>query len=101
MSSGKADERQRALDIIKNLMQKKFRPVAPGEYPETVLSRDDVLWLVETSLKVFLNEPTLVEIEPPVNICGDTHGQFNDLLRLFEKAGIPPQCRYLFLGKLL
>ncbi|PNF18744.1 Serine/threonine-protein phosphatase PP1 [Cryptotermes secundus] len=48
--------------------------------------------------KIFLEQPMLLELEAPVNIVGDIHGQYEDLLRHFDKLGYPPQSNYLFLG---
>ena len=47
---------------------------------------------------IFKSQPILLELEPPLKICGDVHGQFYDLLRLFSFGGFPPQSNYLFLG---
>ncbi|CAD6199790.1 unnamed protein product [Caenorhabditis auriculariae] len=54
--------------------------------------------MIETVKQIFMNQGSLLEIEAPVKICGDTHGQFSDVLRLFEKGGFPPLVNYLFLG---
>jgi len=47
---------------------------------------------------VFLDQNSLLELEAPLKICGDVHGQYHDLLRLFEYGGCPPESNYLFLG---
>ena len=48
--------------------------------------------------EVLLSQPALIELSPPVKIVGDIHGQYNDLIRLFEMCGFPPNSNYLFLG---
>eukprot|EP00933_Yihiella_yeosuensis_P016955 TRINITY_DN1431_c0_g1_i1.p1 TRINITY_DN1431_c0_g1~~TRINITY_DN1431_c0_g1_i1.p1 ORF type:complete len:305 (+),score=77.02 TRINITY_DN1431_c0_g1_i1:76-990(+) len=48
--------------------------------------------------EVFLSQSALLELEAPLKICGDIHGQYSDLLRLFEYGLHPPESNYLFLG---
>jgi len=47
---------------------------------------------------VFMDQDMILEVDTPLNLCGDVHGQFHDLLRIFECSGFPPQANYLFLG---
>jgi serine/threonine-protein phosphatase PP1 catalytic subunit len=59
---------------------------------------ETVRWLCESIQPIFLSEPSLLTLDPPIHICGDIHGQYLDLLRVFELGGLPPVSRYLFLG---
>ncbi|KAJ7032150.1 Metallo-dependent phosphatase-like protein [Mycena alexandri] len=58
----------------------------------------EIQYLCSTAREIMLSQPILLELEAPIKICGDTHGQYYDLLRLFEYGGFPPESNYLFLG---
>jgi len=62
------------------------------------LTSEEVTHVIEEATSVILAQPSLLELEAPIQICGDIHGQFHDLLRLFEHCGFPPDANYLFLG---
>ena len=57
-----------------------------------------IVAICQAAREIFLSQPTLIELSPPVKIVGDVHGQYSDLIRLFEMCGFPPAANYLFLG---
>ncbi len=62
------------------------------------LKNAEIVAICQAAREVFLSQPTLIELSPPVKIVGDVHGQYSDLIRLFEMCGFPPAANYLFLG---
>ena len=63
-----------------------------------ILSEEEIRALTRRSREIFMSQSSLLELEAPIKICGDTHGQYQDLLRLFNHGGFPPDANYLFLG---
>lgn len=62
------------------------------------LKNAEIQLLCQAARELFLSQPALVELSAPVKIVGDVHGQFTDLIRMFEMSGFPPNANYLFLG---
>lgn len=55
------------------------------------LSVQDATSLCNQARELFMGQPMLLELGAPIKICGDVHGQYTDLLRLFEYGGFPPE----------
>lgn len=78
------------------------------------LTENEIKGLCLKSREIFLSQPILLELEAPLKnlwlvfissvqfrisyALGDVHGQYYDLLRLFEYGGFLPESNYLFLG---
>ncbi|OQE47543.1 hypothetical protein PENCOP_c001G06043 [Penicillium coprophilum] len=62
------------------------------------LENFEITAICESTRELFLSEPVLLDLPAPVKIVGDIHGQYIDLIRVFEMCGFPPESKYLFLG---
>lgn len=82
-------------DMIQRLLDAAYA----GKVTKTVsLKNAEIFAICSAAREVFLSQPALLELSPPVKIVGDIHGQYTDLIRMFEMCGFPPNSNYLFLG---
>jgi serine/threonine-protein phosphatase PP1 catalytic subunit len=82
-------------DMITRLLDAAYA----GKVTKTVCLKNAEIQAVCTAAQqVFLAQPALLELSPPVKIVGDVHGQYTDLIRMFEMCGFPPHSNFLFLG---
>jgi serine/threonine-protein phosphatase PP1 catalytic subunit len=67
-------------------------------FPFVYISESYIMQLCQAAVAILLQEPSVLSLTPPLTVCGDTHGQFTDTLRILEVIGSPDSTQYLFLG---
>ncbi|XP_039031948.1 serine/threonine-protein phosphatase PP1-like [Hibiscus syriacus] len=85
-------------NLLDNIIRRLLGTKNGRTTKQAQLTEAEIKQLCVASKECFLSQPNLLELEAPIKICGDVHGQFSDLLRLFEYGGYPPTANYLFLG---
>lgn len=75
------------LQIISNLLRPRNWK-APGNR-RFFLDSYEVGELCYAAEQIFMHEPTVLQLKAPVKVFGDLHGQFGDLMRLFDEYGFP------------
>lgn len=76
---------------------------SPDEWLATLkegkcLDEKNLRMLCERIKEILIEENNVQPVRAPVTICGDIHGQFYDLLELFNKGGEIPDTSYIFMG---
>ncbi|KAL6553384.1 Serine/threonine-protein phosphatase PP-X isozyme 2 [Orobanche gracilis] len=49
------------------------------------------------AMEILVEEGNVQRVDAPVTICGDIHGRFYDMYKLFKVGGDCPKTNYLFL----
>ena len=104
--SNSENEERDSTEIKKEIKMKKIDQLynnllslKQSNYTKKLDIKDkDCELIIKESYNLLLNDPVLLELKAPLCICGDIHGQFYDLLRIFEILNYPPKTNYLFLG---
>ncbi|KAF9099608.1 serine/threonine protein phosphatase Pzh1 [Mortierella sp. AD031] len=98
LGSVTADKGGKTMDID-DMISRLLDAGYSGKVAKSVcLKNSEILAICQAAREVLLSQPTLIELNAPVKIVGDIHGQYTDLLRLFEMCGFPPSANFLFLG---
>lgn len=86
------------LETLLGAGYKNGKRLSTGDQVEACVSESQLISLLHLVQEVYYSEPTLLSVSNPINVVGDLHGQYTDLLRIFDSIGHPPTQRYLFLG---
>ncbi|CAM8886785.1 unnamed protein product [Rhodiola kirilowii] len=88
--------------VISHLL--KPRGWKPPVRRQFFLDSNELSDLCDSAEKLFAKESSVLRLKAPIKIFGDLHGQFGDLMRLFDEYGSPSTAGdvsyidYLFLG---
>ena len=78
---------------------KKLKKARRGSIcQELNIKEDECNYVIDKAYGIREKEESLLKISAPLYICGDIHGQYYDLLRVFDILKYPPQSTFLFLG---
>ena len=58
----------------------------------------DVKQLCDIAHDILIKEENVAILSTPITVCGDIHGQFDDLIELFRVGGEIPDTNYIFMG---
>ncbi|GAV49149.1 hypothetical protein ZYGR_0N05550 [Zygosaccharomyces rouxii] len=95
---GKKKKVHKPINIDETIQKLLDAGYAGKRTKNVCLKNSEIAQICHLAREIFLSQPSLLELSPPVKIVGDVHGQYADLLRLFTKCGFPPAANYLFLG---
>ncbi|KAJ5176381.1 Serine/threonine-protein phosphatase PP-Z [Penicillium canariense] len=96
-SSRDRQNMQRSVDL--DAMIARLLQVGYSKPTKSVcLNNTEIVAICSAARNVLLSQPVLLELNAPIQIVGDLHGQFTDLVRLFDMCGHPPASNYLLLG---
>lgn len=63
------------------------------------LLEEQAIKLICSKVKeILVQEENVKQVQAPVTVVGDVHGQFYDLIEMFRVGGEIPNTNYLFLG---
>eukprot|EP00439_Symbiodinium_sp_Y106_P008349 s1060_g1.t1 len=82
--------------MIGDLLQ--LEKASPMDGMQVKMEEHQLVNLIDKVRQEFASQPMLLELEAPMQVVGDVHGQYFDLLRLLTFGGSPEDRNYLFLG---
>lgn len=89
------------MDVVNRILAPfdDFAIVREREYYDQVIySISDLECVCRLSKNSFKSKSILMNVEPPLVVVGDMHGNITDLLNIFRLFGHPSKTIYLFLG---